>query len=179
MPRGTTSYGSNEDYSWVEERFGINPKAAFMDRDALATMVEAVRGDVLPTNESVVATLEEHLESRFEDLYDALDFIVENTPIEDRAQALRGSQYFAAMDRGEVDPRRQSPDDFEGSHTLNRIEELRGRIPELRGASDRLDAFHRFSLVERELEPAEDAVHAGAAEVDAMIQAEIDRLRGK
>ena len=62
---------------------------------------------------------------------------------------------------------------------LKDIELLRERLPEIRKASDRLDAFNTFSQLETGFEPIESCVQALAAKVDSAIEFEAEMLRGK
>jgi hypothetical protein len=56
---------------------------------------------------------------------------------------------------------------------------LREHVREISLSPNRLEAFQRFSALESQFEPIEADVHELAAEVDHMIQIEIDRMRGK
>lgn len=176
---GATMVSSAEDYSWLEERFTVNAHVLMSDQRTLERIVETIRGDVLPSTEVVIATLAEHLTSRFQELYDALDFVVANTAVDDREEAFRRSQYGAAVEAGQITPSLEALQAYTPSVTLDTLAGLQGRIAAIGRASDRLEAFDRFAKIERELEPIEEPVHTAAAEVDELIQAEIDRRRGK
>ena len=175
------SYASDEDYSWIEERFGKRPFDIMMDGAPVRKeIIDQIRSAVLPTDASVASTLAKHLESRLEDLEGALGFVTECLEsVPDREAALKLSQYNAECERGQVQPSEYSPVAFTPRWTVKSIEQLRDRVPEIRGATDRLDAFHRFSLLEVELEPIESCVHKFASKVQDMIQMEIDIRRGK
>jgi hypothetical protein len=175
--RGVMAYASDEDYSWLKERFGIDlwPGGGMGDR-MLQKIVEEIRAGILPSDESVATALTEHLESRFEDVFGSLDFIVENSRVAcNRQEALKESQDYGQARRSpQSGPTHSTP-----QYTLDSIEKLHGRVPEMLKAADRLDAFQSFSVLEKELEPIEDCVHGLAAEIDQAIQMEIDRRRGK
>jgi hypothetical protein len=49
----------------------------------------------------------------------------------------------------------------------------------VQAATDRLDAFSRFSQLETELENLEEPVYATASEIDHAMQLQIDQMRGK
>lgn len=175
---GGTSYASDQDYSWIEERFGQKPMAVFGSTDAIIEIVDSLRRDVLPTDESVASTLMEHLESRFVDFYEALDFIVDNTAIPNREEALKHSQYSSEIKQGKLDIR-SAIEQFCGPFTLDIVKDLRKVISNIRFASGRLEAFQVFSTIESKLEPIEKVVYELASEVDHWIQMEVDRMRGK
>ena len=176
---GMTIISSGEDYSWLEERFGVNAHAFLGDQPTLERIVEAVRGDMLPSTEAVTGTLVKHLNSRFEELYDALDFIVQNTEVNDRPEAFRRSQYALAIHAGHIAPSFSALAEYRPSVDFDSLAKLEARIAEIASAPDRVEAFNRFARIEAELEPIEAPVHRGAAEIDEQIQAEIDRRRGK
>jgi hypothetical protein len=170
-------YASNEDYSWLEERFGIR-KLALFDRVALQGVVESLRDGMVPTVEDVVGTLTEHLRSRVSDLGDALDFAVDNTGLEDRAHALKVAQLSGAVDRGAVPPA-MDPVEYVGQWTMSDILALDSKISAIEGARDRLEAFEAFSAIELQMEPLERDVLALAGFVDGWIQHQTDVMRGK
>lgn len=170
-------YASDEDYSWLTERFGIE-RRGFIGDEALKHIVESLRSGFVPTREAVVVNLKQHLRCRSEDLCAALDFIVENTGLANRDAALIVSQFSAAVDRDEVDPR-MPPYDYKAAWSMASIEALRVRISELDRASDRMDAFQLFAEIEEAIEPIEAEVRMLVRYVDGMIQNEIDRRRGK
>jgi hypothetical protein len=176
---GGTSYASNEDYSWIEERFGRSPMKVFGSSDAIREIAGSLRADVLPSDESVATALLEHLESRFEDFYETLDVIVSNTAISDREAALKNSQYSFNVKQGKLDFRRTPIEQFCGPFTLIAVEDLRKLIANIRFSVGRLEAFHAFSTIESRFEPIERVVYELASEVDHWIQMEIDRMRGK
>ena len=177
---GSMCFASDEDYSWIRERFGLDPMRTLMGDAELKAMVDVIRSGVLPSDESVAITLAEHLESRFEELYAALDFVVESlVGVPGPEAALKKGQYFAEAERGTLDTLKCSLDGFAPKYTLNSLEKIQERLPEILKTTGRLDAFHRFSLLEKELEPIEVSVHRLADEVEQMIQLEIDVRRGK
>lgn len=172
------SIGSNEDYSWLQERFGWNPLWGFLDEKKLCSVIEEIRSSVLPDDQSVAATLANHMEDRFARLDGALAYIVENVDaVPDKQAVLEESERYAELRQAE-EPRRPSSRDA-GGYTLAMIEAIEARAAQIAGAATRLDAFDRFSAVERELEPIEHCVYGLAREVSWAIQTEIDRLRGK
>lgn len=60
------------------------------------------------------------------------------------------------------------------------FKELQCRIPQIRQASTRLEAFEQFAEIERALEPLETAVVELVVEmIDNYIQMQVDIMRGK
>lgn len=176
---GAIGYGSHEDYSWLQERFEVEPHQLLGNDALLNKILEVIKDGVLPTPDAVKEVLAEHLESRFDELSDALDFVVESTRIEDNEEALRVAHFDVASTGLTIASLLKAMAEFESPYTLRSIDELRARIPEIRTAADRLEGFQRFSEIEGLLEPIEEPVLNQAAEVDRMIQMEIDIARGK
>ena len=62
-------------------------------------MIDEFRSGLLPSDEAVAGTLADHLRDRFTILVDGLEFIVDNSNVKDKEEALRDSQYYAEMER--------------------------------------------------------------------------------
>jgi hypothetical protein len=171
------SIASNEDYSWLEERFGVRGPL-FGTNGQLEPLLERLRAPFLPTLESVVGTLGAHLTSRIDELWGDLDFIIDGSRIQTRADAFRIAQLYAAAERDEV-AGAIDPDAYAGRWTLAAIDDLHQSIHGLGGAEDRLDAFSRFSDLEQRVEEFEREVRPLTVFVDRLVQDEIDQMRGK
>lgn len=174
---GARSMSSGEDYSWLEERFHAK---FFLSDTQLQSIVDEIRSGLLPSDEAVAGTLADHLRDRFSDLDDSLDFVVKNGGrANDKEAALTDSQYYAEIQRsgGQSQPPATVP--FLPKYSLRSIQELEGRLPQVRGAPGRLDAFDRFAAVERQLEPVEECVYEIVRRIDEAIQLAIDIARGK
>lgn len=170
-------FASNEDYSWIEERFRVHrPGSLFGGTESLQRIVGELRGLVVPDLSAVTGTLVRHLESRFEDLWDAVDFIVNTTPAESREDALKVAQLDPNVDGREIDTLLAG---FAPRWSERTVRELESRIAEVQAATDRLDAFSRFSQLEAELEKIEEPLYGTASEIDDAIQLQIDQMRGK
>ncbi|NJD27903.1 MAG: hypothetical protein FIA92_06355 [Chloroflexi bacterium] len=170
-------FASNEDYSWLEERFRVDRAGSLLGGgESLERIVDELRALVVPGLPAVTETLVRHLESRFEDVWDAVDFILSTTPAESREDALKIAQLDPNVDGREIDAILAA---FQPRWPESMVRELENRIGEVQAAADRLDAFSRFSRLETELEKIEVPVFATASEIDHAIQLEFDRMRGK
>lgn len=168
---------SNEDYSWIGERFKVGrPGWLLGGGETLQRIVDELRALVLPNLSVVTETLARHLDSRFEDVWDAVDFIVSATPAESREDALKVAQLDPTVDGRDIDVLLA---DFNPRWSERRVRELEGRIGEVQAATDRLDAFSRFSQLETELEKIEEPIYVTASEIDHAIQLQVDQMRGK
>lgn len=178
MAPGSSMYSSSEDYSWFQERFGCKPHDLFSGRDQLPIAVEDIRSRVLPSDAAVAQALAEHLRNRFAEMDDSLIFIAENGAHQSGKEiALRDSQFYAEQQRTGSSAAQMKG--FVPKHTLQSISSLEEQIVNVSSAPTGLEAFHQFSLIEKDLEPIETDVSDMAAAIDDFIQAEIDRIRGK
>ena len=178
LPRGLT-YNSGEDYSWVKERFKIEPTDAhhdgFIDR-----LVADIRSKISLTDQAIAKTLAEHMRNRIADFLETLDFIQENIPgIIDREDALKHCLYFGSIRRDEIEFTTKGFENYNACFTLDTVEETKKRFPKIACLTDSLSAFNAFSNLENQFEKIEEDVEECAMEVDRMIQLEIDRPRGK
>lgn len=170
-------FASNEDYSWLEERFRVDrPGILLGGGEALKRIVDELRALVVRDPSAVTETLVRHLGSRFEDVWDAVDFIVSATPAESREDALKVAQLDPNVDGDEIDALLA---DFDPRWSETTVLDLESRIGEVQAATDRLDAFSRFSQLETELETIEEPLYTTAMEIDHAIQLQIDQMRGK
>jgi hypothetical protein len=171
-----TVWSSAADYTWLAERFApARAKTLLWDED-LAAIVDELRAGVLPTVASVAETLVEHLESRFAELWDALDFVVDNSPLASRDDAVRFAQLDPSVDGRYIEELLSS---FRPKWSEQTVTQLESRIPEIEAAPTRLDAFAIFSDLETDLESVERPVLDVASSIDQGIQLEVDRLMGK
>jgi hypothetical protein len=169
-------YSSSDDYSWLSSRFGVKPGALFGSN--LEPLINDLRSLALPTLDSVIGTLSDHLRSRVDELRDSLDFIVAQTDVDDTASALKLAQ-FEPVDPFDFVRWPEKLPDFVATWTLHDIELLESDIASIDLSTQRLEAFEAFSRIEKRLETIEDPVHSTAASIDSAIQMEIDIARGK
>lgn len=170
-------HSSADDYSWLGERFGIERPGALLGSN-LQPLVDDLRSRALPTLDSVVETLSDHLQSRIDDLREALDFITDNADLGDPSDGLK----LAQIDPSEPFDVRRWPEILEhvaARWSVNDIDQLESDIESVGTATERLEAFAAFSQLEERLELIEEPVHRTAGEIDTVIQLEVDRLRGK
>jgi hypothetical protein len=173
---GGRTMASDEDYSWLEGSFGI--RFLYSD-EKLSNVVDEIRSGLLPTDESVANILADHLQDRFAQLDESLDFIVESSgQAANKEEALRESQYYAERQRS-TGPQTPPANTFVPKYTLQSIEALTIKLPQVRSAPSRLAAFSQFATIEQELEPVEEYVYALAARIDEAIQMAVDIARGK
>lgn len=171
---------SDEDYSWLQERFGDEPMRTMGSDAFVQRVVDEFRSTSSLSDATVASGLAEHIESRLQEFFDALDFIVENTRCPDRQVAFNDSQYFNGVRQKTIDPALTRIDTYRAELGLEFVEgQIAKKVPSIRAAANRLEAFRRFSVIESQFEPLEESVSDLAAEVDHMIQMQIDRSRGK
>lgn len=174
-----TVYASDEDYSWLSERFGKRSIKLMLDDDLILKAVQEFR-DIIELNDSSISNLlANHLLSRIRRARDSLAFIVRSTGCPDGETAIRDS-YECNMARCKQEGRdARALVRAKDRHSLAFLSDVEGEADEIKRLPDRLDSFHQFSLLESEFEPVEESVDVLATEVDNIIQIQIDIARGK
>ena len=179
LSRGWTSYASNEDYSWLEERFGKESATLLHYEGIVQSAVQGFRATIGLSDKDVKGLLVEHLASRIEDVFEALDFVVENSQCPDREAAIKDSYRFALTGRDAIGPNRCTLEEVESRHSTAFLVELRQKLSEIGDSSNRFEAFQRFAVLELQLEFVEDNVQELVAGIEHAIQMAIDIARGK
>lgn len=175
-----TSLGSWEDYSWLEERFDVDANDLFMGKDTkLAEVLKDIKKELLPSDKEIEEALQQHLQSRIEDLVDSLDFISSNANVASREEALRLAQYKAPRSAKSVEAMIADFAEFEAPYSMDSIESLESRVQSISAEPGALEAFSVFSELESLLESIEEPVIEAVIAIDNEIQFEIDRARGK
>jgi hypothetical protein len=132
-------HSSADDYSWLEERFGIERPGALLSSN-LQPLVNDLRSRALSTLDSVVETLSDHLHSRVDDLREALDFITDHAGLEDPSDGLK----LAQIDPSEPFDVRRWPEILHhvaARWSVNDIDQLESDIESVGTATERLEAF--------------------------------------
>jgi hypothetical protein len=173
---GPRSISSDDDYSWLEQRFNVDRFAFRLD---LPSIADQIRSGLLPSDNAVASALADHLRDRLSLLHDALDFIVENSELSSKEAALKESQFYAEARRTAELLQKPAVNAFVPTYSLRSIQEMETQLSQIRSAPNRLNAFDRFAAVERALEPVETCVNELAWKIDEAIQLAIDIARGK
>lgn len=173
-------YSSDEDYSWLSQRFGIPPRELFTGDTLGKVAMEQLRGSLPQDATNIARAMAAHLEARIEDLLDSLDFLSKTARIRmTREQALRDACEYVQSRNRDADLLDRMPPGFDGKLSLATVEHVNQTCNEILEARDALAAFSRFAAAETELEHLEFATLELASEVEAMIQLEIDIARGR
>jgi hypothetical protein len=174
------SYASDEDYSWLEKRFGVRAVQMLGDRAFLQRAAEQMRRRVFVDSSTIGVALSDHLEARITDLRNAIAFILDNTQhLRSPAEVFRASQYRGAVIRGEAPATPMLPATYEPRFGLQVLDDLLVRRAEISATTAPIDAFGAYSVLETTLELFEEDVHSLASEVDRAIQWAVDIARGK
>jgi hypothetical protein len=176
LRQGGTTHAYNKDYSWLEQRFGNLIGMPINYDGVVEEAIRDLRSTVDLDDQSIKSLLTEHLNNRISGMYDDLDFVVTNSWYPDRATALKESFEFGTKPDALY---KCKPEELKKRHTLDFLNYLRKKLPEIIDSPDRLEAFRQFSELELQLEPVENNVQEFAMSLDQAIQMEVDRIRGK
>lgn len=169
-------HSSDEDYSWLEQRFGVKSSQAMLDETFTENAIRLIKEDVSITDDSIKLTLAENLLSRSSETRHFMDFILENSRAKTRDQVLKNAYQFA-KNNPQLGER-----PFKGKHdsfALKFLEELEKDAGEIANAQDRVIAFNKFAAIEAKFEPVESAIAEITSIIDYQIQLEVDIARGK
>ena len=173
-------YSSGEDYTWLSQRFAMSPRELFPTDQVRRTAVSELRAGLPEDAMNIPEAMAIHLDSRIEQLFDALDFISESArPPITRAEALSHACGFIVSKQSDAELRDRTPRGFTGDISLRTTDRVREAANLIRVQTDMIAAFRGFAAAEAQLEHLEFAAFAFAAAVESMIQQEIDILRGK
>jgi hypothetical protein len=176
---GGTCYASNEDYSWLENKYNAGDKIVLAGDGLFKKAVKEFRKQIKINDETVVRILGNHLESRIREVHNDLDFIVTNTGCPDKETAIHDSLTIAADIRKHYGKIKKSKDNLHPRYSLEYLDVLTSKLSEIYAARNSLEAFGIFSDIETELEPIEEDISEVAVEIDNEIQMQIDIARGK
>lgn len=179
LTRGWTAYASNEDYSWLEQRFGADRVTMLQHEHLIGRAIHEFRSSIQLDDQKVSALLMTHIGSRVQDALDSLDFIVENTKCPDRETAVRDSCGFNMARRKREGLSTQYLAGTESRHSVAYLFSVQQRIQEIARTQDKLQAFDLFAHLETEFEPVEESIQELESEVDNQIQLAVDIARGK
>lgn len=175
----SSGYSSSEDFSWLESRFKLKPHDLWSEK-SMATVLAAFRHGIPIDAASLRETLAENLESRLEDLTEALELISAETRVaQDRAAALAESQKFTLAELKKSPPYRNVPQRLDDPVSVQQVHMLQSVPDRIRNSADPLMGFDTYAVADTELERIEFMVEQLAGAIDAQIQLEIDRARGK
>ena len=177
-----TVWASDDDYGWLR-RYGFSGRLS----DAFAMGVDDLRARIaaklragLPLDVGDVRTaLVAHLTDRLDAMNEELAFVATNWTIgPDLSRTLKAIQFLHVR---HPDCRLDGPglQAFVPDYDLDSFTQGRSAVGELNSVGDRLVMFGQFATIEEGFEPLETMVKDIASALDAQIQAEIDRRRGK
>jgi hypothetical protein len=173
----SAGYISSEDFSWLEERFGLQP-AHLWDDERLASLVSAFRDDPPINASSICETLADNLESRIVEVNEGLDLICGQSRM-DRGKALCCAQEFALEEIKDEPPYRSVPRDLKQLLSLEQLSELASFPNRIRAATNPVQGFEVYAKADTLLERIEFAVSPLAGAIDMAIYLQIDIARGK
>jgi hypothetical protein len=175
------SYLSGEDYSWLTERFELPQGARFVVGDdcrerAIDQLRESLPGDASRLGEAMAT----HLNARIDELVGTLDFISDATrPQLGRERALADAVAFVEGRRADPDIQDRMPFGYTGRVSLHAVNHVREAADALEPQANAIATFRSFAAAELELEHLEFPANELAAEIDGMIQLQVDIERGK
>jgi hypothetical protein len=97
----------------------------------------------------------------------------------DQDDAIRFSNYIKSSEAGDFNLEDLEFEKFESDISIKDINEIKSSLDVLKDESNKIEAFKLFSKLEPKLEKVEKPVIGIVADLDYMIQMEVDKRRGK
>lgn len=139
---GGSSYGSAEDYSWLEKRFEVRASQTLGDSDFIQRVAEETRRRVFIDASALGAALADHLVARIADLRSAIDFVLEGTRLfRSPAEVFRASQYRGAALRSGEPAAPLPPGGYTPRLGLEVLDDPLARRAEISQGTTRIEAF--------------------------------------
>ncbi len=179
LRQGATVWASDEDRGCLR-RYGFSDTSAVEIDELRARIATELRSGLPLDIVGIRAALVTHLTDRLEEMNDQLVFVATNGTIgPDPSHTLKAIQFWHLRQ-----PVSHVEDDLEFQafvppHNLDSFAKWRSDVEKLNSLEDRLSMFGQFATIEDEFEPLEMLIEDVASAIDAQIQFEIDRRRGK
>jgi uncharacterized protein YecT (DUF1311 family) len=175
IPRGHMSYRSDQDYSWLKDRFGVE---RMISRENVEGIVQQLRSGLIPEVRHIAGILADYMDGRFEAFVGELDYIAMNlqqVPDQDAALA----EAYEYRESRVQNPENEIPPLKIERRTLAWFKVREEQVALIRSAKSRLEAFEQFAAIERDIEPTETAVSEVVSQIDSYIDMQVDIMRGK
>ena len=167
---GVFSVDGSDDWSAFERRFGVHALDAPQEEGA-RRIRDVLRHGLSLEVVDLRELLADHLESRVEELFEALAFIKEKDFDQIKSWIVSHSEKFSEANK-----------EYKSVVIAFKAEDfahVRTEIEALRQIDDKVSLFSAFANAEAKFEPVEECVHELAREIDAAIQLQVDIERGK
>lgn len=170
------TYSSADDYSWLEDRFGIKAMDAMLNDEFVRNVVTDFRKKAKITEESVKKSLADNIKDRVAGVIRILNFVVSNTQIADVDSALQESRNHMEKYSEFL---KEAPLAQKENYSMDFIKVIEERANKIYSAGTKIEAFREFAVLEAEFEPIESAVVLMSDDLERAIQQAIDIARGK
>ncbi|MEW6229953.1 MAG: hypothetical protein AB1700_18000 [Bacillota bacterium] len=171
------SYGSDEDYTWLEERFTIVPQA-LVNNERLEEIAAELREGVPIDEGSLRETLARNLDVRLSEEFKQLDFIASFIKM-NPADALLEAQRFALEELKQSPPYHTAPKRLDEAVSVAQLHGMQAVSGRVRAARNSVEAFRLYAECDVLLERIEYMTGRLAGEIDCYIQFEVDVALGK
>lgn len=176
---GSAGYSSGEDFTWLKERFGINPSDLW-NEDTLDQVLAEISSAAQLTPDRVCIVLAENLDERIQALDLTIDFITTETQLENSPFAvLTAAQSFVVKKLRQEVPYPPPPRGIDKPLDGTEIDRVRAVPCLLFNLPADMNVFAVFAAADASLDQVEYLLNQLAAAIDNEIQLQVDLARGK
>ena len=176
---GLLGFSSQEDFSWLEARFGVGPNALWDDR-LVEDILDSLRGGLPISDAQLGETLAANLRIRIEEVLEQLDFMVDAARVAvTRSEVLASAQQYALESVQFEPPYESAPRGLDQPASLEDLDAVHASIPQVEESADCVSAVAAFAKPDTDLERIEFMVGTLAQAIDVMIQNHVDEALGK
>lgn len=176
---GSAGYTSGEDFTWLKERFGLDPSGLW-NEETLNQVLAEIRSAAQLSAEAVRTVLAENLDERIQALDQTIDFITTETRLEKTpTAALTAAQSYALKKLTQEVPYPPPPRGIDRPFDGTEIDGVRSVPGLLFDTPADINSFTVFAAADASLDRIEYVLDQFAAAIDSEIQLQIDLARGK
>lgn len=179
---GGSSMSSNdgERIEKFRQRLGLG-QGGFLNEKEYEHIRTHLKSGIEITAKDLAVGLKEHLLERIDGTREALEFIRrDGFDVPSSDEALKKVLFFEnIVGKKPLKDFKKQLTEYVPPYSVDFLESLEQRVEAMGQEKEKLKIFVMFAQLESEFEPLEKIIDKAACELDAAIEAEIDRMRGK
>ncbi len=181
LPPSSYSISSDENWDSFCKRYNLKDQHSLFGSKFIEDISEKLRKEAGIDFTELKDNLTDHLTNRLEEAMEMVEFVQSGLrkPIDSKEEALKHIQWNQSGKAFKFAFSENEFEKFNPKFTLKNFEQWKAQINVLEDCPDKLNLFKAFSSIEESFESIETQINQEAGQLDAAIQMETDRLRGK
>ena len=177
-----SSYSLDSSDNWDSfcQRYNISSTNQLFGVTFLETLRDNFKKEIHISFPRLKEILADHLHNRFEDALESVDFVRDVMKGDNcKEEALKRIQLFKSGRQINYSNYENEIQNFQPKYTFESFKRWEKGIKGFSKCEDKFSLFSAFSLIEEDFEKIELQINKEASQLDAAIQMETDRMRGK